>query len=383
MASYGANSNYGSNRPAYGSGNSYGGSSNNGSSYGGNSSHGNNSAYGSQSSQSSYGQNAASNGGGYNSAPRPGQYGQQQQYGQNNSGGGYGGNQYGGNQYSGNSYGGNNNNQVYGSGHNQYGQYGGQQQYSNYGGYGDQNQPQQGQETEEDVNRVAQQIRDTRQESVNSTRNALRALQEAEESSGRTMTQLGEQSEQLGRIERSLDSAQIHADNAQEKAGELKTVNRSMFAIHIKNPFNSTKKKERELEEAKRKAAEDLARREAIRSEEYQSKQRIDAAMGNGAYGRAQGVTNNYSNNGRGGPGERSAYAFENTAEDDAHEEEIDRNLDEMSGYLARLKTSAQTMNQEVNRQNERMTGITSKTDNLHGSVTHNTALLQKIAKRG
>ncbi|KAF9105891.1 Protein transport protein S9 plasma membrane t-SNARE [Mortierella sp. GBA35] len=360
---YGGNNNYGGNRPAYGS--------NNSSSYGGNSSYGNNNTYGSQSSQSSYGQNAG--GGGYNSAPRPGQYGQQhQQYGQNNSnGGGYGGNQYGGNQYGSNS-------QGYGGQQ----QYGGQQ-YNNYGQYGDQNGPAPGQETEEDVNRVAQQIRDTRQESVNSTRNALRALQEAEESSGRTMTQLGEQSEQLGRIERSLDSAQIHADNAQEKASELKTVNRSMFAIHIKNPFNSTKKKERELEEAKRKAAEELAQREAIRHEEYQSKQRIDAAMGNGAYGRAQGQTNNYSNNGRGGTGERSAYAFENTAEDDAHENEIDANLDAMGGYLARLKTNAMTMNQEVNRQNERMTGLTTKTDNLHGSVTHNTALLQKIAKKG
>ncbi|KAF9155834.1 Protein transport protein S9 plasma membrane t-SNARE [Linnemannia schmuckeri] len=375
MASYGGNNNggsyggnsYGANRPAYGSNNSYGGNSSNGSSYGGNN------TYGSQSSQSSYGQN--SNGGGYKSAPRPGQYGQQQQYGQNNNSGGYGGNQYGSNNQG---YGGN----QYGS--NQYGgnQYGGQQ-YNNYGGYGDRNQVQPGQETEEDVDRVAQQIRDTRQESVNSTRNALRALQEAEESSGRTMTQLGEQSEQLGRIERSLDSAQIHADNAQEKAGELKTVNRSMFAIHIKNPFNSTKKREKELEEAKRKAAEELAQREAIRREEYQSKQRIDMAMGNGAYGRAQGNTNSYSNNGRGGPGERSAYGFENTAEDDAQENEIDQNLDAMGGYLARLKTSALTMNQEVNRQNERMTHITSKTDNLHGSVTHNTALLQKIAKKG
>ncbi|KAG9069495.1 hypothetical protein KI688_010398 [Linnemannia hyalina] len=380
MASYGGNNNggsyggnsYGANRPAYGGNNSYGGNSSNGSSYGGNS------AYGSQSSQSSYGPNSNAGGGGYNSAPRPGQYGQQQQqYGQNNgNSGGYGGNQYGSNNQG---YGGN----QYGSNQQGGNQYGGQQYNNNYGGYGDRNQVQPGQETEEDVDRVSQQIRDTRQESVNSTRNALRALQEAEESSGRTMGQLGEQSEQLGRIERSLDSAQIHADNAQEKAGELKTVNRSMFAIHIKNPFNSTKKRERELEEAKRKAAEELAQREAIHREEYQTKQRIDMAMGKSAYGRAPGNTNNYSNDGRGGPGERSAYAFENTAEDDSQENEIDQNLDAMGGYLARLKTSAMTMNQEVNRQNERMTHVTSKTDNLHGSVTHNTALLNKIAKKG
>ncbi|KAF9999292.1 Protein transport protein S9 plasma membrane t-SNARE [Entomortierella chlamydospora] len=337
-ANYGGNNNYGANRPnnsGYG-GNSYGGNSYGGNSYGGNSAGsgygGNNSGYG-------------GNGGGYNSAPRPGQYGQHTQ-------------QYGGNY--GNNYG------------NGYGN-----NYDN--NYGQQQGPIPGQETEEDVDRVAQQIRDVRQESLQSTRNAIRALQEADESAGRTLQQLGEQSEQLGRIERSLDSAQIHADNAQEKAGELKTVNRSMFAIHIKNPFNSTKRKERELEEAKRKAAEEMAQREAIRHEEYASKQRVNAAMGQGPYGRGPTDSNGY----RGGPGEQSMYSFENTAEDDEAERELDQNLDALGGLLGRLNQSALAMNTEVNRQNERMTGITQKTDNVHGSVSHNTQLLQKIAKRG
>ncbi|KAG0199008.1 Protein transport protein S9 plasma membrane t-SNARE [Mortierella sp. GBA30] len=356
-AGYGGNS-YGSNRPAE---TGYGGNSAGG--YGGNS-YGNNNSYGQQ------------NGGGHGGSQRPGQsYGQQQSYG-----GQYNQQQQYGGQHSPNQgYGGSSRPGQYG----QSNQYGGQYQgYNNYNQYGDQQQVAPGQETEEDVTRVSQQIRDVRQESVQSTRNALRALQEADESAGRTMQQLGEQSEQLGRVERSLDSAQIHADNAQEKAGELKTVNRSMFAIHVKNPFTSTKKKERALEEAKLKAAEELAQRERIRKEEYDSKQRVNAAMGQGPYGRAPGG-NNYSNNGQGGPGERSAYAFENTAEDDALEEEIDHNMDMMGGILGNLKNSAMAMNTEVNRQNERMAGITSKTDNLHGSVTHNTQLLQKIAKRG
>ncbi|KAF9436352.1 Protein transport protein S9 plasma membrane t-SNARE [Entomortierella beljakovae] len=349
---YGGNNSYGANRP-----NNYGGNSQGGNSYGGNN-HSGNSYGGNNNGSSGYGGNNSNSYGNGGSNQRPGQYGQQtQQYGQSQQ---YG-QQYGNNQqnYGGNNYGGNN----------------------NYGGY---QRPVPGQETEEDVNQVSQQIRDVRQESVQSTRNALRALQEADESGVRTMNQLAEQSEQLGRIERSLDSAQIHADNAQEKAGELKTVNRSMFAIHIKNPFNSTKKKERELEEAKRKAAEELAQRESIRREEYDSKQRVNAATGQGPYGRGPGSNpNNYSNNGRGGTGERNMYSFENTAEDDEAEREIDNNLDMMSNYLDRLKASASTMNTEVNRQNQRMTGVTEKTDNLSGSVTHNTNLLQKIAKRG
>ncbi|KAF9282534.1 Protein transport protein S9 plasma membrane t-SNARE [Mortierella alpina] len=372
-AGYGGNSNnagYGANRP---NGSGYGGNSSGG--YGGNSYGGSNSYGSSNSNGSSYGQQS----GGYGGAQRPGQsYGQQHQYGgQHNQ---QPQQQYGGQQ----GYGNNARPGQYGQPSQYGGQYGGQQQqsYQNYNQYGDQQHPVHGQETEQDVDRVAQQIRDTRQESVQSTRNALRALQEADESAGRTMQQLGEQSEQLGRVERNLDSAQIHADNAQEKAGELKTVNRSMFAVHIKNPFTSTKKKERALEEAKLKAAEELAQRERIRKEEYETKQRLNAAQGQGPYGRGPS-SNGYSNNGRGGPGERSAYAFENTAEDDAHEAEIDHNLDMMGGILGNLKNSAMAMNTEVNRQNERMTHITHKTDDLSGSVTHNTQLLQKIAKRG
>ncbi|KAF9916405.1 Protein transport protein S9 plasma membrane t-SNARE [Lobosporangium transversale] len=352
--------------------NSYGPNSNGGG-YGGNS-YGNNNSYGGNSNGSpgSYG--------GYGAGQRPGQYGQQQQYG----GGQYGGGQYGQNQgYGGNQPGQYGQQQQYGG---QYGQnHYGQNQYGQNQYYGDQNGPAPEQVTAEDVDKVAQQIRDVRQESVQSTRNALRALQEADESAGRTMNQLSEQSEQLGRIERNLDSAQIHADNAQQKAGELKTVNRSMFAIHIKNPFNSTKKKERELEEAKRKAAEEMAQREAIRKEEYESKQRVNAARGQGPYA-SNGYnsnSNSYSNNGRGGTGEQSMYSFENTAEDDAAEAEINQNLDMMGGFMDRLKNSAMAMNVEVNRQNERMVGVSRKTDDVHGSVQHNTQLLQKIAKRG
>ncbi|KAG0212769.1 Protein transport protein S9 plasma membrane t-SNARE [Mortierella sp. GBA30] len=253
-------------------------------------------------------------------------------------------------------------NQVYGENirPSQYGQsYQYQYQgYNNYKQYGDQKQVAPGQETEEDIARVSQQIRDVRQESVQSTRNALRVLQEAEESAGRTMQQLRQQSEQLGRIERNLDCSE------------------STFAIHIKNPFASTKKKERALEEAKLKAAEELTQQDRIRKEEYDIKQRINATMCQGPYGRAPGG-NNYSNNGLGGPGERSVYAFENTAEDNALEEEIDHNMDMMSGILGNLKNSAMAMNTEVNRQNERIADSSSQTTNVHLTVIHNIQVLQ------
>lgn len=54
--------------------------------------------------------------------------------------------------------------------------------------------PQQGEETEEDVEAIKKDIRWTKQESANSTRNALRMAREAEETGRSTLLRLGDQS---------------------------------------------------------------------------------------------------------------------------------------------------------------------------------------------
>ena len=51
-----------------------------------------------------------------------------------------------------------------------------------------------GEENEEDVEGIKQQLRFTKQESVNSTRNALRLAREAEETARNTLGKLGDQS---------------------------------------------------------------------------------------------------------------------------------------------------------------------------------------------
>jgi len=331
------------------------------SSYGGNSSYGNRgngSGYGGN----NYGGNGNSGYGGnnYGSAQEPGHYGGNQYGGNQHGGNQYGGNQHGGNQYGGNQYGGN--------------QYGGNQ----YGGY---NQgPVPGQETEEDVDRVAQDIRDTRQESLQSTRNAIRALQEANDSADRTMGQLSEQSQQLGRVERSLDVSQLHAEAAQEKTSELKSANK-MFGFHISNPFSSSKKKrEAALEAAKVQSAREMEDRERIRKEEYETGQRMKEASGQGPYGRDNGANNYTSHNNNYGASDQ--YMFEGNDEDRAAESQINQDLDVMSGLLGGLKNKANAMNVEVVKQNQRIDGISNKTVNLSGHVTHNTRALNDFSKR-
>lgn len=55
-------------------------------------------------------------------------------------------------------------------------------------------EPAEGEENEEDVEGIKQQLRFTKQESVNSTRNALRLAREAEETARNTLGKLGDQS---------------------------------------------------------------------------------------------------------------------------------------------------------------------------------------------
>ena len=55
-------------------------------------------------------------------------------------------------------------------------------------------EPTPGEENEDDVEGIKQQLRFTKQESVNSTRNALRLAREAEETARNTLNKLGDQS---------------------------------------------------------------------------------------------------------------------------------------------------------------------------------------------
>jgi protein transport protein SEC9 len=79
---------------------------------------------------------------------------------------------------------------------------------------------------------------------VSSTRNALRLAQQAEETGRDTLARLGAQGERIHNTERNLDLASSQNRIAEEKARELKTLNKSMFAMHVSNPFTSASRRE-------------------------------------------------------------------------------------------------------------------------------------------
>lgn len=82
---------------------------------------------------------------------------------------------------------------------------------------------------DDEVEAIKQQIRYTKQESLASTRNALRTARETEEVARATLTKLGDQTERIANTERSIDMAKAHNDRAADEAKEIKKLNRSIF----------------------------------------------------------------------------------------------------------------------------------------------------------
>ncbi|GAA5981233.1 hypothetical protein JCM10908_004032 [Rhodotorula pacifica] len=249
---------------------------------------------------------------------------------------------------------------------------------SSSGGYGDHEQHQaQEFENEEDqeVEGIKQQMRFTKQESLASTRNAVRIAREAEETARATLDKLGEQSDRIANTERHLDLAKAHNDRAVDETKELEALNRSIFRPTF--TFNKAAKRDREERRLLDRHNAEKAEREEIRREQYESRQRIDGTFqkmdrdaenvaGARARARARGV-------------ERSRYQFEATASDDEVEDEIDTNLDELGGLAGRLKMLSTAMGSEVDSQNKKLGKVSGKVDVLDNNVVRSTQRLARV----
>jgi len=237
-------------------------------------------------------------------------------------------------------------------------------------------EPGPGEETEEDVEGIKQQIRATKQESVNSTRNALRLAREAEETARGTLLKLGDQSEKLANTERHLDISKNHSLRAEDNTSELKKLNRSIFRPAI--TFNKEAKRAAKEEQIQKRFEEDRVERERVQLEARQSKNTIESAAGYGRNGEGnrqqltgaqQAVRKE----------QRSRFQFEGGDSDDEIENELDDNLNEIGDATKKLKALGLAMGQELDSQNGRIDRISDKATNLDDRMFRNTERLKRI----
>lgn len=210
-------------------------------------------------------------------------------------------------------------------------------------------------EEEEDVQATKQDIRFMKQQDVSSTRNALRVAAQAEESGRGTLARLGAQGERIHNTEKHLDLASNQNRIAQEKARELKTVNGSMFAVHVANPFTASSRRKQREDDIINRHQDEREEREETRQAAFRAGQRLDK--------------NFKEVNSKGAPGknkastlaERSKYQFEQDSEDDEMENEIESNLDALNGAAGRLNALAKATGQEIGDQNKQLDVIAGK----------------------
>ncbi len=215
-------------------------------------------------------------------------------------------------------------------------------------------------EEEEDVEAAKQEIRFIKQEDVSSTRNALRVAAQAEESGRNTLARLGAQGERIHNTEKNLDLTANSNRTAAEKARELKTLNKSMFAVHVSNPFTTASRRQKRDDDILEKHQTERAMREATRREGYDSDQRLqktfkDLQSDGPAAGNAEARQQKSS------LAERAKYQFEADEEDDQMEDEIDSNIEALHGAASRLNGLARATGKELDEQNRHLGRINNK----------------------
>ena len=214
-------------------------------------------------------------------------------------------------------------------------------------------------EEEEDVAATKQEIRFMKQSDVSSTRNALRLAAQAEETGASTLARLGAQGERIHATEQHLDQATSQNQIAEDRAKELRTLNRSMFAVHVGNPFTSGKRREQQEQATLTRHQNEREERDRTRKEMWGSQMRRDE-FGRGGAGAGAGGG---KGGGSKGPNlvERSKYQFEADSEDEAMENEIDSNMDALQGAARRMGQLGKAMGAEVDAQNRHIERITKK----------------------
>lgn len=215
-------------------------------------------------------------------------------------------------------------------------------------------------EEEEEIGAIKQEMRFVKQGDVASTRNAMRAAAQAEETGRATLARIGAQGERIHDTEKSLDMATVEGRIAQEKARELNTLNKSMFAVHVANPFTSAQRRRDRDERILNTHREERDIRDGTRDEAFQSNSRMERtfreidreAMKQGK-GRKANIT------------ERAKYQFDADSEDETMEDEIEQNLDMLGNAAGRLNGLAKATGRELDEQNRHLERIMGKVSTL------------------
>ncbi|RDW78996.1 putative plasma membrane SNARE protein (Sec9) [Aspergillus mulundensis] len=229
-------------------------------------------------------------------------------------------------------------------------------------------------EEEQEIQSIKQDIRMMKQSDVSATRNALRIAAQAEETSRETLARLGAQGEYIHNTEKNLDVAGVEGRIADEKARELKTLNKSMFAVHVSNPFTSAQRKRDRDQRVMDNHRQVRDAQAGTRSEAFKTNQRMEQT-----FREIEREDRKINKPYKASVTERAKYQFEADSEDEAMEDEIEQNLNLISSATGRLNLLAKATGHELDEQNRHLERIMGKSENVDDQLAMNRARLDRI----
>jgi t-SNARE complex subunit (syntaxin) len=196
---------------------------------------------------------------------------------------------------------------------------------------------------EDDLKQVHEKIGQVENDSLDSTRRALRSLNESREVGTKTAAELVRQGEKLQAIEENLDTVNSKLTDTQKNLNKIKSV----FG-GIKNKFVFTGSNS---------------------SSNAKSSKNADKLSGS----KSMGDFNINSNN--------SAKPEFATITGSDREKELNKNLEEMSLGLKDLANLARDMNREMDRQNPMLERLNTKAPTIQGKIQDQNDQMERILK--
>ncbi|KAF4445080.1 hypothetical protein F53441_11004 [Fusarium austroafricanum] len=222
-----------------------------------------------------------------------------------------------------------------------------------YGGYGEERELTAEEQEEAEYQSILAEKRQLQQESASSVNRSVQMARQANEVGRATLARLGAQGERLNNTEKHLDLAANQNKIAQDRAAELKTLNGSMFAVHVSNPFTSKQRKAKADEEVMTRHRTEREQREATRRDGFQANQRMESNfrdMNTAGRPRQQPRKKDYGK-----------FNLEDEEGADELEDQIDDGITELEGQVSMMNMVGRAIGKEVDSQNKQIDRIMNK----------------------
>ncbi|KAI0193182.1 hypothetical protein EV127DRAFT_479025 [Xylaria flabelliformis] len=250
---------------------------------------------------------------------------------------------------------------------------------SKYDGYGARRELNEEEREAEEYRSLKDQIHSTTQASLATNQNSLRYMNQALDTGLATYARLGAQNERLHHTDQLLDTATESHRHAEAQTKKLKSLNRSMFAVHVKNPFTEKRRTAEEEARIVQQNQEDREIREATRRDKFAQHSRMErnfAGFDNPDTPNSSTTANR---------GDKNKYMLEDDSDEEskaqleAANDQIERDLEQMSIGVARLKAVGKAMGDELDHGNKLIDRIGAKTDPLDDQIRVTNARMNRI----